>query len=139
MQGSQIRVASGVTADQVQRCHRDIEAGPLGVFQCQEFSFLLVYSQRLQSGITPHTVLQVDHGNTLAQLVDVLKYIRCRAVIGAFTPPPLGHAIAKQLRLANQGRVVLSKIQPSIQGRCGDGEIQPGGDKCMPVLHRGRG
>ena len=83
-------------------------------------------------------MLEVHHGDAFTQFIQRLERAGLGFLTAAFAPPPLRDAVAKQLRLAHQGRLPRPEVEAAVQRRGGDRKVQPGGDKLVPVANHGR-
>src|SRR5207249_3209756 len=93
---------TGVTADEVQRVHRDVDAVPVQVLEHQEFSRLPADLERDQPRVAADAVLLVHHGGAG---IEILQVAQDRLGIGggALAPPLLAGPRPEELRLRDPG------------------------------------
>ncbi len=106
---------TGVTADQMQRRHRNIQFGVVGVGQHQVLIFDAARFQRGHAGIAPDAMLRVHHRLTIVQLGEVAdQRVRVDGTTRVLTAA--GNALAQQIAFANQ-HPVAQRIDKAMFGR----------------------
>ncbi|TLY67470.1 MAG: hypothetical protein E6K45_05410 [Gammaproteobacteria bacterium] len=122
---------TGVTADEVQRVHRDVDAVPVQVLEHQEFSRLPADLERDQPRVAADAVLLVHHGGAG---IEILQVAQDRLGIGggALAPPLLAGPRPEELRLRDHGDRRRGELQALEIGRHREPEPRLASSESVP-------
>ena len=135
MQRCGVGIGARVAHDQMQRCHRHVQLGAVGIFQRQELGLGIVDVQRLQAQIAAHAVVDMDHRRADAELGEVLDD---KVGIDLASPLAAGgtRALAVQVRLGDHRDAGFGVVQRRFQRRHHQAELDVAGQELVPGAHR---